>query len=541
MSAGSPQLLSLDGQWQPSFIALIWGQRPTTPDLLPALRRAIAAHCGALAERFEGDGLHVFAPIRACGTNVRAANRGSAVVIGDLFEVEKDRVAGPLTDRLAGLDMPADQVAAWVLEHGWGAYALLSRDATTGETVILRDPSGGLAVHVIDCGGAALVTDQLPEWLAKVIDRPLPVDRKLLANALAMPILTTHHSLLRNVASIAAGGVVSWGGGTRISQMAWAPHLLCREQGGAAGMRTAVLGCAAAWRGIHQRALLELSGGLDSAIMLGALAQSGGVADLKCINLATTYAAGDEREPARDAVALWSAELVEVLAREEEMDYGAHLAGPQPLQPVLYGLDPILERSVAGVATAFDSSAIFTGQGGDAVFFQLPTDRIAIDYMRAYGPSALFSPVAIDAARRTRRSIWRVQYRMLRDRIANTPPQRVPAMTALLGAGAMAMLEPGLADHPWLAQSLDLPPGRQQQLLAIANCQLFNGPTFRRGAAALIHPLMSQPVMEACLTIPTYELSHGTGDRALAREVFADLLPTSIRRRRGKGASSMDA
>jgi asparagine synthase (glutamine-hydrolysing) len=38
--------------------------------------------------------------------------------------------------------------------------------------------------------------------------------------------------------------------------------------------------------------------------------------------------------------------------------------------------------------------------------------------------------------------------------------------------------------------------------------------------------------------MPSYKLSYGTNDRALARDLFADILPTSIARRRGKGEVS---
>jgi asparagine synthase (glutamine-hydrolysing) len=48
--------------------------------------------------------------------------------------------------------------------------------------------------------------------------------------------------------------------------------------------------------------------------------------------------------------------------------------------------------------------------------------------------------------------------------------------------------------------------------------------------------LMSQPLMELCLRIPSYVWITGGRDRAIARRAFADVLPPAIVRRQQKGA-----
>ena len=47
--------------------------------------------------------------------------------------------------------------------------------------------------------------------------------------------------------------------------------------------------------------------------------------------------------------------------------------------------------------------------------------------------------------------------------------------------------------------------------------------------------MISQPLLELCLSLPTYLLTHGGQGRALAREAFADRIPAEIARRRSKG------
>ena len=50
-----------------------------------------------------------------------------------------------------------------------------------------------------------------------------------------------------------------------------------------------------------------------------------------------------------------------------------------------------------------------------------------------------------------------------------------------------------------------------------------------------MNPLLSQPLLELCLSLPTYLLTQGGHGRALARRAFAQHLPPQIVNRRSKG------
>lgn len=63
----------------------------------------------------------------------------------------------------------------------------------------------------------------------------------------------------------------------------------------------------------------------------------------------------------------------------------------------------------------------------------------------------------------------------------------------------------------------------------------FYDPLGREADAERLSPLFSQPVMELCLRIPTYVLTQGGWDRAVARRAFYHDLPPEIRNRRNKG------
>ncbi|MDV3455854.1 asparagine synthase C-terminal domain-containing protein [Sphingomonas sp. HF-S4] len=424
----------------------------------------------------------------------------------------------------------------------WGNYVAIRRLPGRPGLSVVRDPGGGLAVVVAEAGDSALAAPCLPRWLRDAAGIAPPIDTDALAAALANPLLLTHRSMLHGIHVLPAGHAVDLvGAKPGRSRALWPPgeilHREAEDPQGPETLRAAVTGCVRALASRHKRLTVELSGGLDSAIVLGALASEGRTADLSCVNFAVAHAGGDERSEARAVADRWQARLVEVTAAAETLRFQDVLCGEQPVEPVLYGLDVTLERASIGVARAFDASAIFTGQGGDAVFFNLPTAPVAVDYARAVGWRALWSRVAYHEAQRSYRSLWHVQGRILRDRFGGTRRTRYAMPGSQLGRTAVAAGEHDLR-HPWLHGDEGMPPARRMQFEAIANCQHFYGPTWRSSAAALVHPLLAQPVVEACLAIPAWRLTHGSGNRALARELFGDWLPEVVRNRRNKGEAT---
>ena len=537
MSAGSLPLSPSEASLAPGYVALFW-RTDTPPSAAEELRAAIAANAPSLKLQLSRPGLIAFADESRPQWSVAIDRAAKCVLVGAAFS--RDSLSGEGAesadvDEVAGLDDVA------LLRRIWGGFVALRWCPASPHLRILRDPSGALPALAAEGDGFGLVTSSLPRWLRQATGLAPVVDVRLLALALADPLLPTHRSLLRGVHQLAAGCVLGWDGRTfGQARPLWPnPDLLEEpapdDPGAPERLRMAVAGCVRALASRHRHVTLELSGGLDSAIVLGAMASAPDPVDISCVNFAVAHSGGDERSEARAVADRWQVRLVEVSAEAKDLRFEELLEGEQPVEPVLFGLDPILERATIGVAKAFDASAIFTGQGGDALFFHLPTPLVAVDYARAVGARAHFSPVAYEAAQRSHRSIWRIEWLMLRDRLGLGVPVEDVMPGMQLGAAAS---DPGNGNggrHPWLRGDGAMAPARRMQLGAISNCQHFSGPTWRGGVAALVHPLLAQPVVETCLQIPTYRLASGSGNRALARQVFADWLPGIVRSRHDKG------
>jgi len=73
------------------------------------------------------------------------------------------------------------------------------------------------------------------------------------------------------------------------------------------------------------------------------------------------------------------------------------------------------------------------------------------------------------------------------------------------------------------------------QVLALVNGLSSFGESQRHRAGDVIDPLMSQPVVELCLSVPAGRLAVGDNDRPFARAAFAERLPPAVLTRQGKG------
>ena len=94
---------------------------------------------------------------------------------------------------------------------------------------------------------------------------------------------------------------------------------------------------------------------------------------------------------------------------------------------------------------------------------------------------------------------------------------------------------PPLPDpHPWLSYP-GMPPGKREQMFSLVAVQPSLFDQDRECIAPIRYPLLSQPLVELCLRIPSWMWIARGQNRAVARAAFADLLPPTVLHRRTKG------
>jgi asparagine synthase (glutamine-hydrolysing) len=469
--------------------------------------------------------------LEAAPLPVQALPDGAGVIVGDLFE-PPDAVqpwpapgSGPANARAW---------AGWLVRHRWGRYVALLRDPHRAPAV-LRDPSGDLEALTWPLGpGTHMVVSDLRRLPRDLRPPRQALDWDAIAAYMASPANGATASLFGGMAVVAPGELRPLDG-PQAGELVWRPtdhrpdpHADPRDL--ARDLVCAVDYSVETLAGRYARFDVEVSGGLDSAIVATSLRVSGQEAKAAhWVNRAVRRASGDERAYAQVLADRLGVALTLTLKPIVPLTVADLQALAQGAWSGMDGVEAARDRADAARLAHGGAQALFTGQGGDAVFFQPPTALVLADAWRAHGPAVLATPLLAETARRTRQSVWAA----LR---AARRPQDDGQILGLVSreAADLAAARP----HPWVrdAEAAGAPPAKRRHVQLIANHHVFHGDSRAGRLADIVHPLLAQPVVERALRVPVPDLVRGGGDRPFARAAFAARLPTEILSRRGKGA-----
>jgi asparagine synthase (glutamine-hydrolysing) len=297
-----------------------------------------------------------------------------------------------------------------------------------------------------------------------------------------------------------------------------------------------------AWASKHSRVLHSLSGGFDSAVVLACLARSKYRPQVTCLNRYTDEPGEDERVYARLAASRSRVELIE----RAWTSGGSWLTSsilesprtPKPSIPHVVGLADKLYCN--SIARELGVDSVWSGEGGDHIFYQHTTTHGASDYLRNRGFRAPFIGVLDDAARFARRPYWSVLKEAVVDARSRKPwrPELLAARQIFANRESLPENLVEYVSHPWTTDNEDIPRGKQVQIYFLAEVLNRHRPFGQLESVEEVYPLMSQPLIETCLRIPTYLLLRGGRQRALVREAFNGLLPSEITTRESKGSTT---
>ncbi|WP_150293283.1 asparagine synthase C-terminal domain-containing protein [Sphingobium estronivorans] len=467
------------------------------------------------------------------GWALHAAREGRTQVLGSLLPGTLPKDSLP-----AALEASTDPIEAMsvLTRLCWGRYVAFIHDPERQQTSFMRDPSGALRAYIWKVDGLTLITGGLPDALLDSVGVPPAIDWSALATLTALPERVGSLSALTDVTIPLPGTIYHIGKDAIITQGIWSPAAVARQDAAPlADLPRVLANCIAGWANGSSPVSIELSGGLDSSLILGGLARRKDRPEIHALNLVPGATGGGESRFANAVAGHWDVPLVEVGIHPGEIDYLAHLERSRPEQPLVYGLDLVADQTSVRTADHVGATTILSGQGGDAVLFQPRGPHIAADRLRAKGPGPTYWRLLAASAASTDRSIWSSLWRSLRPL-----PMRAAAnfQPALAGPQLRAQLDAGLPSHPWMVEAERLPPGRRLQIAMLSNCQIFHAPTLTSAGLRLAHPMLSQPVIEHCLRVPTWELVPDERDRGGARDVLADWLPQAVRERRTKGEAT---
>lgn len=485
----------------------------------------------------------VFSTGSAPGNHAYPLHQERGVVLGRLFLREQPLASRErIADRLTASAEVAATGGKALLENYWGRYVAFF-EATNGDVQVLRDPSASLPCFALCHRGVTIVFSWLEDVLHQLPQIPAPaVSRQGLATFLAMGHLSGRGSALQGVRQVLAGERVCIdhvgdpAGDALWDASSFARQSVARDSDNhAAALREVVGSCVQAWSYCYDSILMRLSGGVDSSIVASCLALGRTPARVTCLNYHSPGADSDEREFARLAAASARLELIEC---ERDASFRLERIFDVARTPIPnHYVGRLTSRSNVATADLVGATAMFTGAGGDQLFFEIPQWWPAADYLRDRGLDRGLVGAALDAARLGRVSVWSALRFALADRFRSKPPpvDLHPARTLVSKEVFDTAARPAGFVHPVLLSPSALPIGKLAQVQQLAYAPSYYDPFARERAPESVNPLLSQPIMELCLRLPTYILTKGGRGRALARDAFRSEIPDAIFRRRSKG------
>jgi asparagine synthase (glutamine-hydrolysing) len=472
---------------------------------------------------------------------------GHGAVVGRVFR--QPRLDEPLAaeaeldDRCTGAMFGGE--GRHLIDDYWGRYVAFLYDRRLGCTSVLRDPSGGLLCLRSRIGGVDLVFNRLADYERATGNHASPINWRHVAGFLAYGCLPATDTGLDGVTPIGAGELVRFTQGDSRSRYCWNPLAIAASdtvedpRHAAHLLRGTIIACTRAWSSAFPGVLLKLSGGLDSAIVLACLRASCGAHQVTAINHHSEGSNSDERHFARDLAGHFGITLIE-WHRDPAWNWRPLLRIPRCPFPFSYFGFAQYGRPYAALADQQAAGAVFSGNGGDLVFFRHASHFPATDYAHAHGLGPGYMRAALDAAELDRISIWSAFGATIRRILLKHPQPLLPdpaGHVTLMPAEAIeSVRRDGNNLHPMYRTVNDVAPGKAwQAYMTTFSLSPYYDPFEQPGDPVAIAPLLSQPVIELCLRIPSYVHAGNARDRNVARCAFAADLPRTIVTRRAKG------
>lgn len=459
------------------------------------------------------------------GSDVTIAGKRRVTILGSVHPIAgRGQTGSAETARSDGIFGECD---------AWGDYIVVTGDMHGAH--VLRAPLGRLPCYYVRWKSAVILVSDIR--VLKSLGLPVPaLDWDAVARFLIAPELRAAATCLAGVSELVGGCRLTILNGDIHIRTAWSPWPFASKVAQLRDAREARIMLRRTIEevvGAHCRQyshiLLGVSGGLDSSIVAAVAARSR--AQTTLVTMAASDRAGDERAYARILAGRLGLPLIEAFEDIARVDVHVSRSGHLP-RPHARSFAQSSDDVFVALAKERGIDAFLSGAGGDNIFWNLTSAASVVDtVLGGFGPGATFRN-ALDLADMCGASVPHVLLRALRSGLSRRP---VSWPTDGTFVADDVRREISAHEHPWLVAPADHLPGKVRHVHCIMGIENHLEGYGREALAPMVAPLLSQPLVEACLRIPTWMWCMGGQDRALARAAFADCLPAAILERTEKG------
>lgn len=535
------------------YVSLIWNSESAKVSWeAEDLERRIKARSANWNVVLRCEGLVVL--VADCSRNLDAhvLCADSGVVLGEIFERVNSVDGGVGT---GGAKFGPKETRAVVDSEGrllvsryWGNFVALVVDANRRSRFVFKDPCGSLPCHFTTHGGIQIAFSCLADCVE--LGLKFSVNWSFVRSRVVNGLYELCSESLTGIATVHRGECVEFDHtGRLVARSAyWNPasfegaaDLITDPEAAAKAMRASVLVCTRAMAAPHASVLAQVSGGLDSSIVLGCLSQPAPTPDITCYTGYVPESVCDERRWARCAVDAAGSRHLEI-----PLDPGKFIYKDMP--PLSPSMGPAsffahwqkgpIERPLAAKCGA---TAVFTGEGGDSVF--CATSFIfAVDHsLRRHGLGLRTLSTAVRVAARRDRTVWNILWKAIGrevfGRVTGEARLRLSEFSRLVSSEVRGAVEnEDLTSSTWLASVCNVGQETLLRLGPLAFAPGFYDLSISHHDAApyVASPLLTQPVFEICARIPVDVHFDAGRTRGLARRAFTKEVPEPILRRQWK-------
>lgn len=487
----------------------------------------------------------------ANGLDTRVMPDDSGAIFGALFRNREDLLDDAPSPAVQldvhnGAAITRSQ-GRWLIDQCWGDYVALLADPQTSCVRILKDPIGNLPCYLATHREVEIVFSCMADCVQ--LGMRFSADRAYLRRRVLGTAMASDQPTLNGVSSVHRGECVSIvhpGRETRRTrEFYWSPRKFARNdeaiedaEHAARLLPAAARSCTSSWAAGHTDILHRLSGGLDSSIIAGCLAQAPSRPRLTCHTFFNPHGRCDERPWAHLAAAHSGSGHRLCAVTPSDIDLSMILRAPASAEPSSL-MSTILRACIERpLALQCNATAVFTGDGGDSAFCTESAGYALQDFLRQRGLRPRAFALAAHVGLHTHRSAWSVLARSLRAHLTGRDPgvrhEAYVSVLQLVAPELRAQFSTDLlCPHPWFADDDALPWSIVLRLGALLGPSDFYHAAVdvTEPSPVVISPLYSQPFTELCLRIPIYTHFEGGRDRGLARRAFAREAPAAIRNR----------
>lgn len=453
----------------------------------------------------------------------------NAIIIGKLFKKSKNKSSKVVNKNKRIITIEE------LVKDFWGSYIAIIFDNENVE--VFKDPACSFDfLWTINNENTIGFSDV--EFYKKYSESNLEVNDKYVAASLCYERLNLRETGFKNISNLLSGESITLYD-LKIKTI-WSPEKFVKSDNltidvAMDELRKVVIDCISCWGNEYNNILLNLSGGLDSSLVATILRKHTNT-NIYGLNLCFDSELGNEERYARDVSNMYEFPHFVFKMEENKFNLEDKLSiYPIQYKPLKYGLGfEILDKELE-ILEKYSIDSIFSGCAGDVLFQTKNSIFIAQDYFRDNGLKGYLS-TAIRTAELTNNTIWAVFKKTAAYILFGS---RRYAYEGKIDKGICnekykEIIDNKYLSHPWIENISHINNGKKFQIFCLADSQNFYTNFYTSNFVDNLHPLLSQPIMEYCLSIPSYILTPQLISRGLIREAFKDYLPESIYRRRTK-------